>query len=256
MVNSGVKEITLLGQNVNSYGRDLKINGSSKPYFTELLTELNNVEGLKRIRFTSPHPKDFKSETLSAVNDLSKVTNQIHMPLQSGSNKILRKMQRGYTQEKFIKKLSLAKETIKNVSLTTDIIVGFPGETDEDFAETLKVIELARFDAVYMFKFSTRPGTRADLMQTDFIEKSIIDERFMQLKELQTEISHSRYKRFIGTEQFLLVEKYSKKTTDYMSGKIDGGQTTHISSKNVSVGDFVKVIITDATPFALTAELI
>ena len=191
-----------------------------------------------------------------AVNDLDKVANQIHMPLQSGSNKILRKMQRGYTQEKFIKKLSLAKETIKNVSLTTDIIVGFPGETDEDFAETLKVIELARFDAVYMFKFSTRPGTRADLMQTDFIEKSIIDERFMQLKELQTEISHSRYKRFIGTEQFLLVEKYSKKTTDYMSGKIDGGQTTHISSKNVSVGDFVKVIITDATPFALTAELI
>ena len=140
MVDGGVKEITLLGQNVNSYGRDLKINGSSKPYFTELLTELNEVKNLKRIRFTSPHPKDFKEHTLKAVNELSKVSKQIHMPLQSGSNKILRNMQRGYTQAKYLEKLNLAKETITDVSLTTDIIVGFPGETDKDFEETLNVI--------------------------------------------------------------------------------------------------------------------
>ena len=256
MIDSGVKEITLLGQNVNSYGRDLKINGSSKPYFTELLTELNNVEGLKRIRFTSPHPKDFKPETLIAVNDLDKVANQIHMPLQSGSNKILRKMQRGYTQEKFLEKLNLAKETIEDVSLTTDIIVGFPGETDEDFEETLKVIIESQFDAVYMFKFSPRPGTTANTMDDDFIEKEVIDSRFMKLKEIQTEISHVRYKRFIGTDQKLLVEKYSKKTNTFMSGKIDGGQTVHIPSQDVSIGDFLDVRIIEATPFALTAEII
>ena len=253
MVASGVKEITLLGQNVNSYGRDLKINGSSKPYFTELLTELNEVEDLKRIRFTSPHPKDFKEHTLQAVNELSKVSKQIHMPLQSGSNKILRNMQRGYTQEKYMEKLYLAKETIADVSLTTDIIVGFPGETDKDFEETLKVIREGKFDAVYMFKFSPRPGTKANYMKDDFVEKAIIDSRFMELKHLQTEISHQRYKRFIGTQQDLLIEKYSKKTDEFLSGKIDGGQTTHISSETVQIGDYIKVKITDATPFALTA---
>ena len=256
MVESGVKEITLLGQNVNSYGRDLKINGSARPYFTELLTELNEIESLQRIRFTSPHPKDFKEDTLKAVDRLSKVTNQIHMPLQSGSNKILRKMQRGYTQEKYLEKLNLAKETITNVSLTTDIIVGFPGESDEDFLETLNVINYGKFDAVYMFKFSPRPGTRADSMKDDYVPKSIIDSRFMELKKIQTEISHSRLQRFIGTQQYVLVEKYSKKTNDYLTGKIDGGQTTHIKAENASIGDFVKVEITDATPFALTAVLL
>ena len=133
LVESGVKEITLLGQNVNSYGRDLKINGKSKPYFSELLHILNDIKKLKRIRFTSPHPKDFKEETLNAVNSLEKVTNQIHIPLQSGSNHILRKMQRGYNQQKFLEKVDLATSLIKDVSLTTDVIVGFPSETEEDF---------------------------------------------------------------------------------------------------------------------------
>ena len=122
LVESGVKEVTLLGQNVNSYGRDLKINGNSKPYFSELLHILNDVKDLKRIRFTSPHPKDFKEVTLNSVNILDKVTNQIHIPLQSGSNTILRKMQRGYNQQKFLQKVDLAKNTIKDVSLTTDVL--------------------------------------------------------------------------------------------------------------------------------------
>ena len=256
MVESGVKEITLLGQNVNSYGRDLKIDGRSKPYFTELLTKLNDVENLQRIRFTSPHPKDFKLVTLEAVQNLSKVTNQIHMPLQSGSNNILRKMQRGYTQEKYLEKLQLAKDTIKNVSLTTDIIVGFPGETDDDFKETMYVIEKGQFDAVYMFKFSPRPGTKAADYEDQFVIKEKIDTRFMELKNVQTDISHERLKRFIGTKQSLLVEKYSKKSKEFMTGKIDGGQTTHISANNVKIGDFVDVEITEATPFALKAILV
>ena len=256
MVESGVKEITLLGQNVNSYGRDLRINGAARPYFTELLNELNEIDDLKRIRFTSPHPKDFKEDTLKAVDRLNKVTNQIHMPLQSGSNKILRKMQRGYTQEKYLEKVNLAKETITNVSLTTDIIVGFPGETDEDFLETLNVINEGQFDSVYMFKFSPRPGTKANSMQDEYVSKSKIDSRFMELKKIQTDISHSRLQRFIGTHQHVLIEKYSKKTNDFLTGKIDGGQTTHIKAENVSIGDFVEVEIVDATPFALTAVLL
>ena len=256
MVESGVKEITLLGQNVNSYGRDLRINGAARPYFTELLNELNEIDDLKRIRFTSPHPKDFKEDTLKAVDRLNKVTNQIHMPLQSGSNKILRKMQRGYTQEKYLEKVNLAKKTITNVSLTTDIIVGFPGETDEDFLETLNVINEGQFDSVYMFKFSPRPGTKANSMQDEYVSKSKIDSRFMELKKIQTDISHSRLQRFIGTHQHVLIEKYSKKTNDFLTGKIDGGQTTHIKAENVSIGDFVEVEIVEATPFALTAVLL
>ena len=256
LVESGVKEVTLLGQNVNSYGRDLKINGKSKPYFSELLHILNDVKDLKRIRFTSPHPKDFKEVTLKSVNTLDKVTNQIHIPLQSGSNTILRKMQRGYNQQKFLQKVDLAKNTIKDVSLTTDVIVGFPGETEQDFEETLSVLRYSKFDAVYMFQFSSRPGTKASEYEDDFIKKDVINERFMRLKDMQTEISHDRYKRFVGTEQTLLVESYSKKTNNFMTGKIEGGQTTHISSKNIKIGDYVKVLITEASPFALKSELI
>ena len=256
LVESGVKEITLLGQNVNSYGRDLKINGKSKPYFSELLHILNDVKDLKRIRFTSPHPKDFKEITLNAVNNLEKVTNQIHIPLQSGSNRILRKMQRGYNQQKFLDKVDLAISSIKDVSLTTDVIVGFPGETEEDFEETLSVLRYSKFDAVYMFQFSPRPGTKANEYKDEFIKKDVIRERFMRLKEIQTQISHDRYKRFIGTKQRLLVENYSKKTNEFMSGKIDGGQTTHIASKDIKIGDYVNVLITEASPFALKSELI
>ena len=256
LVESGVKEITLLGQNVNSYGRDLKINGKSKPYFSELLHILNDVKDLKRIRFTSPHPKDFKEITLNAVNNLEKVTNQIHIPLQSGSNRILRKMQRGYNQQKFLDKVDLAISSIKDVSLTTDVIVGFPGETEEDFEETLSVLRYSKFDAVYMFQFSPRPGTKANEYKDEFIKKDVIKERFMRLKEIQTQISHDRYKRFIGTKQTLLVENYSKKTNEFMSGKIDGGQTTHIASKDIKIGDYVNVLITEASPFALKSELI
>ena len=256
LVESGVKEITLLGQNVNSYGRDLKINGKSKPYFSELLHILNDIKNLKRIRFTSPHPKDFKEETLNAVNSLEKVTNQIHIPLQSGSNHILRKMQRGYNQQKFLEKVDLATSLIKDVSLTTDVIVGFPGETEEDFEETLTVLRYSKFDAVYMFQFSPRPGTKANEYKDEFIQQDVIKERFMRLKEIQTQISHDRYKRFVGTEQTLLVENYSKKTNNFMTGKIDGGQTTHISSKDIKIGDYVNVLITEASPFALKSELI
>ena len=165
-------------------------------------------------------------------------------------------MQRGYNQQKFLEKVDLATSLIKDVSLTTDVIVGFPGETEEDFEETLTVLRYSKFDAVYMFQFSPRPGTKANEYKDEFIQQDVIKERFMRLKEIQTQISHDRYKRFVGTKQKLLIENYSKKTNNFMTGKIDGGQTTHISSKDIKIGDYVNVLITEASPFALKSELI
>ena len=256
LVESGIKEITLLGQNVNSYGRDLKIENKSRPYFAQLLYKLNEIEGLERIRFTSPHPKDFKEETIYAVNTLSKVCNQIHIPLQSGSSQILAKMHRGYNKQKFIQKVDMIKNIIPDVSLTTDIIVGFPGETDDDFKDTMDIVKYVEFDSVYMFQFSPRPGTKAQDMEDNFISRDIIKQRFQYLKDVQTDISEKRLKRFVGTNQKLLIEKESKKNVEVLTGKIDSGQITHIDNKDVSIGDMVQVKITDSTPFYLKAELI
>ena len=256
LVESGIKEITLLGQNVNSYGRDLKIDNKSTPYFAKLLTQLNEIDGLSRIRFTSPHPKDFKEETIYAVKELDKVCNQIHVPLQSGSSKLLSRMHRGYNKERFIQKIDMIKSIVPDVSLTTDIIVGFPGETDEDFSDTMDIVNYAEFDSIYMFQFSPRPGTAAYDMSEDFIDKEIITERFQYLKKVQTDISERRLKRFIGTTQSILVEKISKKNDYIFTGKIDSGQITHIDKDGVSLGDIVDVNIVDSTPFYLKAELL
>ena len=256
LVDEGVKEITLLGQNVNSYGRDLKIDGKARPYFSQLLEQLNDIKGLERIRFTSPHPKDFKAETIESVKKLKNVCNQVHVPLQSGSSDILSKMHRGYNKERFIEKVDMIREIIPDVSLTSDIIVGFPGETEKDFQDTLDVVEYSKFDLVYMFKFSPRPGTLAYDMKDEFISNDVINKRFLKLKELQTDISEERYKRFLNTEQKLLIEKTSKKNSEIFTGRIDGGQLTHISKDNISVGDIVNVRIVDTTPFYLKAELL
>ena len=256
LVDEGVKEITLLGQNVNSYGRDLKIEGKARPYFSQLLEQLNDIKGLERIRFTSPHPKDFKAETIESVKKLKNVCNQVHVPLQSGSSDILSKMHRGYNKERFIEKVDMIREIIPDVSLTSDIIVGFPGETEKDFQDTLDVVEYSKFDLVYMFKFSPRPGTLAYDMKDEFISNDVINDRFLRLKDLQTDISEKRYKRFLNTEQKLLIEKTSKKNSDIFTGRIDGGQLTHISKDNISVGDIVNVRIVDTTPFYLKAELL
>ena len=256
LVQEGVKEITLLGQNVNSYGRDLRIEGKPRPYFSQLLEQLNEINGLERIRFTSPHPKDFKQETIESVNSLNKVCNQIHIPLQSGSSEILSKMHRGYNKEKFIQKVDMIRSVIPNVSLTSDIIVGFPGESEADFQDTLDVVKYSQFDLVYMFQFSPRPGTLAENMRDEFISEDVIKERFLRLKELQTNISGKRYKRFVNTKQKLLIEKNSKKNKNIFTGRIDGGQLTHISKDNVSIGDIVDIKIVDSTPFYLKAELL
>ena len=249
----GIKEITLLGQNVNSYGRDLMINDKRKPYFTELLYKIHEIDGIQRIRFTSPHPKDFKIETLKAVAELPKVANQIHIPLQSGSNKILSAMHRGYNQKRFLEKIDLIKSLIPNVSISSDIIVGFPGEDHEDFNQTMEVVNYSEFDLIYMFKFSPRPGTVASDYVHHFVSKDDIDDRFMRLKDRQTEISGKRYKRFENTSQTMLVEKVSKKDNKILTGRIEGGHIVHLESPTENIGRLLNVKIHDSTPFFLKA---
>ena len=249
----GVKEITLLGQNVNSYGRDLMIDDKRKPYFTELLYKIHEIDGIQRIRFTSPHPKDFKIETLEAVAELPKVANQIHIPLQSGSDKILSAMHRGYNQKRFLEKIDLIKSLIPNVSISSDIIVGFPGEDHEDFNQTMEVVNYSEFDLIYMFKFSPRPGTVASDYVHDFVSKEDIDNRFMRLKDRQTEISGERYKRFENTYQTMLVDKVSKKDTKILTGRIEGGHIVHLESSSENIGRLLNVKIHDSTPFFLKA---
>ena len=165
-------------------------------------------------------------------------------------------MHRGYNKERFIQKIDMIKSIVPDVSLTTDIIVGFPGETDEDFSDTMDIVNYAEFDSIYMFQFSPRPGTAAYDMSEAFIDKEIISERVQYLKKVQTDISERRLKRFIGTTQSILVEKISKKNDHIFTGKIDSGQITHIDKDGVSLGDIVDVKIVDSTPFYLKAELL
>ena len=251
----GVKEITLLGQNVNSYGRDLMIDNKRSPYFTQLLYKIHEIDGIERIRFTSPHPKDFKKETLIAVSELPKIANQIHIPLQSGSDKILSSMHRGYNQKKYLSKIDMIKDIIPDVSLSSDIIVGFPGEDETDFDQTMNVVDYAEFDLIYMFKFSPRPGTVAADYSDKFVEKNLIDSRFMRLKEDQIKISQKRYERFVGKTQKMLVEKPSKKDSNVLTGRIEGGHIVHLESNENIIGNLLDVKVHDATPFFLKATL-
>ena len=170
LARDGVREITLLGQNVNSYGRDLGA-GQYRPQFADLLRTLDTVDGIERIRFTSPHPKDLRPETIAAMAECAHVCEHLHLPLQSGSDHTLARMHRGYTAERYLERLAAARAAIPDLAVTTDIIVGFPGETDDDFERTLAVADAAEYDAAYTFIFSPRPGTEAASMVDDFIAR-------------------------------------------------------------------------------------
>src|SRR5262249_24744531 len=172
----GVVEITLLGQNVNSYGRDLGA-GQYRPQFADLLRTLDAVPGIERIRFTSPHPKDLRPETIAAMAECAHVCRHLYLPLQAGSDRTLARMHRGYTAARYLERLDAARAAIPDLAVTTDIIVGFPGETDDDFAQTLAVVERAEYDAAYTFVFSPRPGTEAAKMVDDFVAPEVAQER-------------------------------------------------------------------------------
>ncbi len=224
LAKTGVTEITLLGQNVNSYGRDIT---KRSPLFAELLYELGAVNGIRRIRFTSPHPKDFRLETALAMAQVPQVCEQLHLPMQSGSDHILAKMRRGYTGQRYLEKVAMARSAIADLALTTDIIVGFPGETEEDFEDTLKVASQARFDGAFTFIFSARPGTRAEKMNESYVDPEVISERFERLKIVIDRSSHQSNLVRVGKVEEVLIEGPSKKNPEYLTGRTRQNKLVH-----------------------------
>ena len=236
LVADGVHEVTLLGQNVNSYGRDLVRRGEistpgprNRTLFSDLLHELGDLDGLERIRFTSPHPKDFTADVFEAMRDISNVCEHLHLPLQSGSDRILRRMQRSYRAARFLDLVAQARATIPGVAISTDIIVGFPGETEADFAQTLEVTQAARFDSAFTFEYSKRPGTTA--VELDgHLDQATVNERYQRLAALTRQLAGQSNARQVGTVQQVLVEGPSKKDPDRVSGRTRTNRLVHLET--------------------------
>jgi tRNA-2-methylthio-N6-dimethylallyladenosine synthase len=245
LVEAGVVEVTLLGQNVDTYGRDLAIDGRRRPIFGELLRRVGAIEGIRRIRFTSPHPADFRQDVAAAMAETDAVCEQLHLPLQSGSDRILARMHRGYNRSRYMDRLDLARRSIPDLAVTTDIIVGFPGESDEDFDATMDVVEAARFDAAFMFIFSPRPGTSAAEMEADFVHPDVIQRRFDRLAETQNRISGERNEELVGRTAEVLAEGPSKKDPDMATTRTRGGKVVHVPGQ-IPVGTFLEVEIVRA----------
>ncbi|MGI8876168.1 MAG: tRNA (N6-isopentenyl adenosine(37)-C2)-methylthiotransferase MiaB [Egibacteraceae bacterium] len=234
LVADGVREVTLLGQNVNSYGRDLVLAGEAggagkrnRTLFAELLHALGDVDGLQRVRFTSPHPKDFTPDVFAALRDVPNVCEQLHLPLQSGSDRILRRMQRAYRSRRYLDLVAEARETVPGVAISTDIIVGFPGETEDDFVETLRVTEAAAFDSAFTFEYSPRPGTAAAGMD-GHLDHAVVNERYQRLADLTRRLSLEANQRQLGTVQQLLVEGPSKTDAAKVSGRTRTNRLVHV----------------------------
>ncbi len=252
---SGVTEITVLGQNVNSYGRDIT---RRRPLFAELLRALGEVEGIERIRFTSPHPKDLRTETIAAMAETPAVCPQLHLPLQSGSNRVLAAMRRGYTAQRYLERLEAARASIEDLHVTTDLIVGFPGETESDFDETLAVVAAAQFDAAYTFIFSPRQGTRAAEMGEDFVPDEVVADRFARLKEVLDRSALRHHGAREGRVEEVLVEGVSRRNDRMLSGRTRQGKLIHFAKteENVRAGALVEVRVTHGAPYHLLGELV
>ena len=218
----------MLGQNVNSYGRDLGA-GQYRPQFADLLRALDAVEGIDRIRFTSPHPKDLRPETIAAMAECPSVCEHLHLPLQSGSDRTLARMHRGYTAERYLQRLADARAAIPDLAVTTDVIVGFPGETDDDFARTLAVVDAAAYDAAYTFVFSPRPGTPAADMVADFVAPEVAQERMHLLTEVVERHALAKHQARVGRTERVLVEGPSKNDTTMWSGRTRQNKLVHFA---------------------------
>ncbi len=252
LVADGVVEVTLLGQNVNSYGRDL----GGKSLFAELLRELGTVEGLERVRFTSPHPRDFTEDVLEAMAETPNVCEHLHLPLQSGSDELLKAMRRSYRSDRYLKIVERTRELLPGATLTTDIIVGFPGETDEDFEATLAVVEQVRFEGAFTFVYSPRPGTPAAEMVDDFVDPEVVKQRYLRLEQVTRRHSQERHDELVGTEVELLLETPSKTDATRLSGRTRGNHLVHLpgpdhadmagSDLRYAPGDFVTATIVEA----------
>lgn len=251
LVEQGVVEITLLGQNVNSYGRDLY----GQPRFVELLKELAKIKELKRIKFTTSHPKDFTQGIVNVIAENDNICNYIHLPLQAGSDKILKIMRRGYTADEYLEKVEWIREKIPEAAISTDLMVGFPGETEEDFQATLKLVKEVQFDQAYMFIYSPRPGTKAATLPNQVPEQTKKD-RFLRLNQLQNEICQQQNAKLVGKRLNVLVEAQSKKCPEILTGRTDTNKLVHFYGPPSLVGRFIDVVIKEALSTYLKGELI
>ena len=248
LIRRGVKEVTLLGQNVDSYGHDL----SPKTDLADLLKEIDSLDGLKRLRFLTSHPNDMSLKIIKAIRDLPKVCETINLPFQAGNNDVLENMRRGYTREEYLDKVKEIRETIPNVSVTTDLIIGFPGETESQFRDSLDIVERVRFDKVHASIYSDRPGTIASRKMGDDVSRDEKKRRMAEIVEVQKNISLELNTAFVGTSQIVLVENNSE---GIFSGRSRLDKLVYIDGKDIEIGDFVEVTITEARTWSLTGQV-
>ena len=276
---AGVTEVTLLGQNVNSYGRDLtlKLRGTevsaesselvgeawvrgphtARPLFSDLLSSVAEVTGIRRVRYTSPHPKDLRPETIDAMAQVPEVCEHLHLPLQSGSDNVLSAMHRGYTADRYIEKVDAARRQIPDLALSTDIIVGFPGETDVDFERTLEVAAEVRFDNAYTFVYSPRPGTEAAELVQRFVPAKVSAERMERLRRVIERTSLKGNESRIGHDEEVIVEGQSKRDSEMLTGRTRHNRLVHFpAQEKIRPGSYAQVRVTEARTFNLVGELL
>jgi tRNA-2-methylthio-N6-dimethylallyladenosine synthase len=249
MAGEGVKEVTLLGQNVNSYGRDL----GERTSFAELLGLLDAIDGIERLRYTSPHPKDMREDVVRAHAQLASVCEHIHLPLQSGSSRMLKAMRRTYDRARYLERVAMIREHVPDVALTTDIIVGFPGETDADFRETLEVVEEVGYDAAFTFIFSPRRGTEAADISDGVVPHPLKVERMQELLELVQRNARERAQRFVGRTMEVLVEGPSRTDPERLRGRTRHNKAVNFAGL-ASPGELTEIEIVSATSQTLAGE--
>ena len=251
LASTGCKEVMLLGQNVNSYGKDLP-----EPIaFSRLLEQICEVEGIERVRFMTSHPKDISDELIEVFSRLPKLCNHLHLPIQSGSTKVLAEMNRGYTKEQIIEIIKKLKKGSPNIALTTDIIVGFPGETEEDFEDTLDVLRQVEFDSSFMFLYSRRTGTPA-ADREDQVAEDVKMQRFERLMECQAKASKLKNDRLLGTVQKVLVESLSKSDKSFLSGRTESNKVVDFPGSKELIGKIIDVNIERVKTWSLEGKVV
>ena len=248
LAKEGYKEITLLGQNVNSY------NGRENYKFANLLNDVCKIDGIERVRFISPHPKDFTDDVIETIANNPKIARVLHLPLQSGSSAVLKKMNRKYTKEQYLELVDKIKTRIPDVVLSTDIIVGFPGETEEDFEDTLDVVRKVNYEQVFMFIYSRREGTIADKMENQ-IPEEIKHKRFDRLKELFDSRVSENNQKYIGTTQKILVDGYSKNDKEILTGRTDTNKVVNFKGNEELIGKMIDIEITEEHKWYLSGKI-
>ncbi|MFT7597758.1 MAG: tRNA-2-methylthio-N6-dimethylallyladenosine synthase [Acidimicrobiales bacterium] len=263
LADLGVTEVTLLGQNVNSYGRDLALAARQagedvrlRPMFAELLGRVGGIAGIRRVRYTSPHPKDMTVDVFEAMESTPAVVPHLHFPLQSGSDRILSAMHRGYTAERYLEKAAAARATVTDLAVTTDIIVGFPGETEEDFERTMQVAAAAEFDSAFTFVFSPRAGTEAAELTDQFCDPEEVKDRYARLRTVIERSALAKHQQRVGRIEEVVVEGPSKKNPDVLTGRTAQNKLVHFAADTLKPGTFANVRVTKAHTQYLMGELV